>query len=498
MKRIFTLIPLLFVFVVPSICQSLVWHEGIIQTNVNVRDNPTVMGEISFNLPTSGKVIVRFDGSCSSSVGDRIILAASNQADWSVNDGNLGVQAINDDLNRTPFSHTRVYDVIAGNHTFYAVAQNYVETSGTGIASVYGSLTVEFIPDNSSILVEHQGIIETNINVEGDPVAVGQISINAPSSGKVKVRFDGNCISDPGDRIILAASNTVGWVPNDGAVGVEAISSALRRNAFSHTRVYDVAAGNHTFYAVAQNYVETDGNGMASIYGSLTVEFVPDNANELLEHQGIIQTNINVRGNPVTVGEVTINAPMAGTVVVNFDGNCIADVGDRIVLGASNTGDWGVNDGNVGVEVLDSDLNRKSFSHTRAYDVPAGTHTFYAVAENYVETDGDGEASIYASLTASYSPNMITATSETEHVVAIPAFYPNPTRGLVQLSLEEVPQVDFIRVLDTNGKVLKTLSRSSAKINEVDLSEFQNGAYYIELLNENWKIISTQKVLKVR
>ncbi len=498
MKRIFTVFPVLFMIFTPIFSQSLVWHEGIIQTNIDVRGNPVIMGQIAINAPSAGKVVVRFDGSCTASIGDRIILAASDHPDWSVNDGNLGVEAINDDLNRAPFSHTRVYDVNAGDHTFYAIAENFVETNGTGIASVYGSLTVAFFPNNSSILVEHQGIIQTNINVEGGPVAVGQVSLNIPTSGKVMVRFDGNCISDPGDRIILAASNTVGWVPNDGAVGVEAIDASLRRNAFSHTRVYDVTAGNQTFYAIAQNYVETDGNGMASIYGSLTVEFVPNSATEILQHEGIVQTNINVRGNPVTVSEVTINAPVAGTVVVNFDGSCIASAGDRIVLGASNTGDWGVNDGNVGVEVLDNDINAKSFSHSRAYEVSAGTHTFYAVAENYVETEGDGEASLYASLTARFSPNMITATNQPEAAVAAPIFYPNPTNGVVHLSGDKIPNARIIRVLDASGRVLQTMPTVAQEDRVTNLSGYQNGTYYFELLDEQWKVIATKKVVKTR
>jgi len=77
-------------------------------------------------------------------VGDRMILAASNTQDWGVNDGNVSVESVNSDVNHHPFSHTRVYQVAAGNHTFYAVAENYVEQDGTGRTSIYASLTVEF------------------------------------------------------------------------------------------------------------------------------------------------------------------------------------------------------------------------------------------------------------------------------------------------------------------------------------------------------------------
>ncbi len=56
---------------------------------------------------------------------------------------------------------------------------------------------------------------------------------------------------------------------------------------------------------------------MGSIYGNLTVEFfpnVPDIA--FADYQGIVETNINLRGAPVVVGTVNINVSLenAGTV----------------------------------------------------------------------------------------------------------------------------------------------------------------------------------------
>ena len=56
----------------------------------------------------------------------------------------MGVEAKDSDVNQNSFSHTRVYNVSAGARTFYAVGHNYVEYDGTGIASVYGNITVLF------------------------------------------------------------------------------------------------------------------------------------------------------------------------------------------------------------------------------------------------------------------------------------------------------------------------------------------------------------------
>ncbi|MFC2094464.1 T9SS type A sorting domain-containing protein [Bacteroidota bacterium] len=282
MKTFSLLIVICFVYSGTALAQEEVWHQGIIETNINVRGNPVTVGQININVTSPGKVVVHFDGTCISDVGDRIMLAASDEPFWSPNDGQIGVEAVDSDVNRNPFSHTRVYDVLAGSHDFYAVAENAVEIGGSGIASIYASLTVEFFPDvPNAALVEHQGIIETNINVRGNPVTVGQININTTSPGKVVVHFDGVCTSDVGDRIMLAASDEPDWRPNDGQISVEAVDSDVNRNSFSHTRVYDVLAGSHDFYAVAENAVEIGGSGIASIYASLTVEFFPEIINEV-------------------------------------------------------------------------------------------------------------------------------------------------------------------------------------------------------------------------
>jgi hypothetical protein len=122
-----------------------VWHTGISLTRINVRGNPVAVGQLTINASTAGKVLAHFNGACIPSNGDRIVLAASNQVDWVVNDGNVSVIS-----NKGNFSHTRMYDIAQGSHTFYAVAQNYVDESGSGIASIYGSLSVEFFPGSTS------------------------------------------------------------------------------------------------------------------------------------------------------------------------------------------------------------------------------------------------------------------------------------------------------------------------------------------------------------
>jgi hypothetical protein len=113
----------------------------------------------------------------------------------------------------------------------------------------------------------------------------------------------------------------------------------------------------------------------------------------------IEKTQIDVRSDSVIVGSVEITAPATGYVVVRFDGVAIPSAGDRLLLAASDDNTWHVNSGNSAVY---GDGRRHPFSHTRVYKVTKGTHVFNAIAHNYVKTGGNGKASIYATLTATY------------------------------------------------------------------------------------------------
>jgi len=446
----------------------------------------TVVGEITINPATAGKVIVHFDGVCIADVGDRIVLAASNTTNWGANDGNVAIEVNNTDINRRSFSHTRAYDVLAGSQTFYAVAQNYVETDGSGIASIYGNLTVEFVPDGISTLVDHIGVSESNIDLTSE-TTVGSVTINPTTNGKVIVRFDGMCLPSVGDRISLAASNTTSWGVNDGNVNVEVDNADVNSAPFSHTRVYDVVAGSQTFYAVAHNYVETAGTGFASIYGSLTVEFIPDGYS-LVGFDGITASNQDLTSSTV-LSEVTINPLTAGKAIVHFDGNCNSTVGDRIVLAASNSTAWGANDGNVNVEAENVNVDRNSFSHTRVYDIAAGSHTFYAVAQNYVETDGTGIASIYGSLTVTFISNGTAGIEETSGNEII--IYPNPATDLISIQGIEVGAI--VTIYAMSGQKVMEL-KSDSEITQINLSDLEAGIYTVAIITDGK--ITSQKMIK--
>jgi hypothetical protein len=447
----------------PCSAQVEVWHQGIQIHSVNLRGAPVVLGQQTISVTEPGDVLVQFDGSCFSSPGDRIVLAASNTIGWGVNDGAVAVEAYDNDVNMRSFSHSRMYSVGAGTHTFYAVGENYVEEDGTGIAAIYGSLTVKFFRYGIAVpAVTHAGVIDVNRNVRGASMVIVQSDINVSTAGDVIVRFDGVCMSDPGDRIVIAASNTTTWSTNDGTTAVEAINNDLNITPFCHSRMYSVGAGLYTFYGVAENLVETDGSGIASFYGSLTLEFFPSAVGgSFVQHAGVSQTNVDVRGAPVIMGQLAISPTNSGTAVVRYEGLCVSSAGDRIIMAANSIPDWTSDDGNVGVEAVDSDLNFNTFSHTRSYSVAPGSHTFYAVCENWVETEGTGIASNYASLSVEFIPDILTAVEEEGRSLVefvLKQNVPNPFNPVttIQYKLHE-PQQVTLHIYDVSGRLVHVL-----------------------------------------
>ena len=487
MKSLFTLLAtaLLFFGTQALSAQTQVW-TAIIDFNGNV-DNVEVLAQIDANIPESGKVLVQFDGTCISSVGDLIVLAANDSPNWGVNSGNVGVEA-NPNQEEHSFSHSRVYAVNPGTSSFYAVAQRYVETSGDGSAYIAGMLSVKFFPDGSEMSLNSDIIEMTNVNLrDNPPVTLGQVSINPSMSGTAIVRFNGECTSDPGDLIVLAASDTPDSWDFFNNINIMAIDDDYKSWSFSHTRVYSIGAGSHTFYALGENYITTNGNGLASIYGTLTVEFIPD-----MYQSDVIPAFSNIFGSfDISVSEeiasVNINAPEDGTVIVTFDG--LAEPNGIVILGASDENT--LQSFGVAASPYDETLAQFPFSHSQAYSVTAGNHNFYATGEEF---SGSPIVQLYGSLTATFVSNDVNVqTEEVEQLAKSIEVFPNPTADYAQVELGEVENISLLQLLDVEGKVLQRFDPKAASHNKqlsIDLRALPAGTYFLQILTENHISIS--------
>ena len=74
--------------------------------------------------------------------------------------------------------------------------------------------------------------------------------------------------------------------------------------------------------------------------------------------------------------------------------------------------------------------------------------------------------------------------------------YPNPTTSMVYFSITH-PEISTIKIIDVVGKEIYRMP-VSGQINAVDLSTFDNGSYFFNILDASGKILLSDKLLKVK
>ena len=486
----------LTVFPIGSLFSQYFVRSFEIDYSGNLRGEPVVLGSITTESGVPGTFFVDFDGMCISTPGDEIRLASSNNKEWGINDGGVSVQAYNGDVNQMSFSHTRAYKSNGlDKETFYAIGENFLVTGGTGSATISGRLVVRFFPDEAAVIVHHEGVVEKDLNLRRASGTITSHTITAEKPGKVLVRFNGTVFSDKGDRIVLAAHNSVIMGDNDNNVSVLRIDDIVKQVPFNHTRVYSVKAGDYTVYALVKNAVQMDGNGLVSIYGNFSVIYVPDGEDYSIEFSRVNKTFENLRGAPVALASIPVNSEEAATAIATFDGNCSPSFGDRIILAASDKPDWKANAGSVSAQMSSLESKNVNFSHTMAYNITAGENNFYAVGENFEVKEGDGKASIYGSLVVQLwkeeSTGITPYTSVLSRDIVI---WPNPVSEVMAVSLLNFSSGNLnIEIYDITGRRLKNLEPSMERVFRIDVSDFRKGSYFLKVTGN--KAVMTKKFL---
>lgn len=492
MKRIY--LQVLFMLVAATLIAAGSNEPQVKQVVVNGTYNlrqpsATVLAVLPFNAPAPGQVVLRFDGYCVADSGDRIVLAASDVKDWGVNNGNVGVQVSHPTDRRRSFSHSMVYNISAGADTFYAVGQNYVNEDGSGTASVYGHLTMEYFPATGAAKVVYTDI-STNANFTTGQKELGKaFSVGGAPTGKVVVHADGWVDSDPGDRIMLTASYLHSWLVGDGSVAVKAYSSNQRLSVYSHSRMYDVA-GNEpdSFYLMGANVVDVSGSGQAWVYGTLTGEYFPSSGIATADVREIELDDVDIRTAAVAFDSITITAPEAGYVLLQLDGYATTQVGDRIVMAVSDNGNWAPNEGCVAFSAPYNTNKYNSFSHSRVYPVTAGTHTFYCVSQNYVDLSGNGLLDFAGNFSLKYFPEISVGVNEVENG---PVFrmYPNPANNQVTLLLGNNYRNQTVELTDLTGRLLQSIQTGAEEQLQLNLQGLPAGMYLVRCNQTTRKLI---------
>ncbi len=467
----------------------VIYSTNISESNVDLEvTDPVVLGQIDFDATTSGVALVRFEGKCISSEGDLIGLAASNSTTIEVDEKNVSLEAVSTDVNNTCFSHSMLYDVSAGSNTFYALAKNAAEVAGDGKASIYGTFTVKFFPNGITYAsVVNQPIKNSLLEVEdGIKVKLDSLTISPLIAGKVVLSYSGTLLGAVGKRVMMAASDSVVGLQNENQVSMQNVSDDLNRRSFSFTRTFDVSPGEKKFYAITK--VTGSDVTKISVYGSMVAEFYPEtDLTPRAVQQGIQKQNLDVTETEA-FDSVVINAPVPGKVYLRFDGYGYISVGDRIILAASDNIDWGTNDGAVSIEALNNDIIYVPFCHSRVYDVDAGEHKFYAVSQNYVETDGNHKVSAYANLTAEYFPDSVSfkepLTGNSLQAKNKIIMYPNPATTKLTIDFTGITEtVNSFEILDITGKTMEISNLVSENMNtiSIDISKYPNGMYMFRI-----------------
>ena len=479
MKSLYTFILFAVFFSFKTFGQSRFYSVPVVVTDQNLRDSVLVAGRIDLDFPVDGKVFLQFDGEAYGDPGDRIFLAANTYPDWEPNNGNVSIRS-NITGEGKCFSHTQTFPVTAGPNSFYAVAHNYVDAGGNGIASVYGTFSVEFIPDLSEVIAE-SSIASSEFDATS-PIAYDSITIHATGAGKIEVRVNGDAYCSYDDIFVTGISATKNWnytVP--GAIALERDNTDFQYVVYSNTRVFNVPGpGTYTYYAMVEQAYEKDGNGLFYVYSNLHARYYPNEADNLLANKSIEKENLNLTSTLRILDSLKLDITEPGKVEVRFDGGIQSALNKSILLAANNTQSYELEEGSVIIQTTDADIDRHTFVHTQVFDVVPGEHTYYIMAQSYL---GSGSTSVDIDgnfLVKFYPQGFVSATDDFTEV----AFdvWPNPAIDRIHVQYETKNAPMDISIYDLNGQLILEAGSIVAE-NEMDISMLIPGMYIVEVSN---------------
>ncbi len=496
MKIYFTLI-IICLLAMQAGSQSQVWNTEIHEENIQIRlPKSTVVGKLDVDIPESGKVLVRFDGYIKSTPGDRIIVAASNYDGWVTNDGNLGLYTYDTTYNVQSFSHERVYDVINGNQSFYAVAHNFVDTDGNGIASIHGNLTVTFYPDTAEgENFRGTGILKYPLVLTENTEVVNKETFVTPSKGKILVQFTSSVYSLSDNEIEIAISDSETWPSDNNTDKVNIVNSYATRY-INASKLFDVEAGEHSFFVLARKIHGNMTTSNNAFYANMTIEFFPDRDDVKLPVADYISFASIKQSVPVTsLNRILFDAPGPGKVILQATGKYLSDLQGTLLLAISDEANAGLGNPDLKLQKLHSNHGEEHFSVTKVMNVEKGANEFF-LAGGYAEnTLPLQDGTIAGNFILKYiAEAQISSTNEDLSLQPKFTVFPNPTpdritiRSNIGTSIEPLPMY----VYNLKGNLLKTIKSREGQ--DIDLSDMNAGMYIIQIQSDGQTF--THKIVK--
>lgn len=90
--------------------------------------------------------------------------------------------------------------------------------------------------------------------------------------------------------------------------------------------------------------------------------------------------------------------------------------------------------------------------------------------------------------------NILSIKNYTENSIHIKT-YPNPTNKFLYIEQADSNQKNHFKIMDMTGKILITQT-SKQQITEIDLSAFQPGVYFVNIMSDDKSKIKTYKIQK--
>ncbi len=478
--------------------QKLVWQTEVHHDDIQLKlPISTVLAKLEVDLPTDGKVMVRFDGYCQSSPGDRIIVAASNVEKWQTNDGNLGLYAYKLESNNQSFAHQRVYDVTAGLQTFYAIGHNFVDTDGTGIASIHGTLIVEYYPNSSDVFVLNgHGILKYPIILNENAQVISSQKVNIPSKGKVLVHVATSVYSLSNNELEIALSDTGIWPINDFTSVVNIVNSYATRYV-NITKIFEVESGEQEFFMLAKKNAGDMTNTNNAFYANMTVQFFPEGQEtNFLKTDELVSKKINSDSQIFNLGKVNIDASNAGKVIIQASGKCNIESQQTALFEIAATNLTEISNPDLKVQKLHDNHSDEYFSVTKIFEVEKGYNefNFYGRLDQSAEALNDGVVNGLFTLKYIADPLISSIDGQDNQVNQKFAVYPNPVADHLYIKANgSIQECHKVMLKDVSGKVVRQFDRW---VEFIDLSQLPDGIYMLSM--HQGKTVESHKIIKTQ